>query len=286
MLDRHLWNPGTHSWLDHLFALRSFSLQHQWLLWQKSHIQVTKVSLVELHLKALSVDLPGIPTPCPSAHCLDCPCLQVIPLSDLPEGVTVPIVPLGWLGAAHTCTVGGKCRSVSFLDCISTQHSSLFPLCGTPFISYCVQISFFCVGIPLFPVKLLIFPCLCCCLNIQCEYQESSCPHHCQVLESHRSSPKGQRRAAEGLPGLRAVLPSCWHLLESTTTSTGMVAGHFLMRNHFKLASWLRRLTGAQKINVIVFHTGECSEGWYSEGLLANWFIWESEGSFSIKTVL
>lgn len=198
----------------------------------------------------------------------------------------VPIVPLSWLGAAHTCTVGGKCRSVSFLDCISTQHSSLFPLCGTPFISYCVQISFFCVGIPLFPVKLLIFPCLCCCLNIQCEYQESSCPHHCQVLESHRSSPKGQRRAAEGLPGLRAVLPSCWHLLESTTTSTGMVAGHFLMRNHFKLASWLRRLTGAQKINVIVFHTGECSEGWYSEGLLANWFIWESEGSFSIKTVL
>ena len=89
-----------------------------------------------------------------------------------PWGQGSPHCPPSWLGTAYTSTVRGKHRSVSFLGCISTQHSPLFPLLGTPFISHCVPTSFFCVRIPPFLVKFLIFPSLCCCLNVQCEYWE------------------------------------------------------------------------------------------------------------------
>ena len=97
-------------------------------------------------------------------------------ISGPPWGQGSPHCPPSWLGAAHTSTVRGKHRSVSFLGYVSTQHNPLFPLLGTPFISHCVPTSFFCVRIPLFLVKFLIFPSLCCCLNVQCEYQETF-PH-------------------------------------------------------------------------------------------------------------
>lgn len=118
--------------------------------------------------------LQGIPPPHPStehAHCLGQHVHRSFTVWS-PWGQGSPHCPPSWLGAAHTSTVRGKHRSVSFLGYVSTQHNPLFPLLGTPFISHCVPTSFFCVRIPLFLVKFLIFPSLRCCLTVQCEYQE------------------------------------------------------------------------------------------------------------------
>ena len=122
--------------------------------------------------------LQGIPPPHPStehAHCLGQHVHRSFTVWS-PWGQGSPHCPPSWLGAAHTSTVRGKHRSVSFLGYVSTQHNPLFPLLGTPFISHCVPTSFFCVRIPLFLVKFLIFPSLRCCLTVQCEYQETF-PH-------------------------------------------------------------------------------------------------------------
>lgn len=145
-----------------LKAVRLAPYQH--LLGCKSPIPFTKGVFVERTPEALRSYSSLFSPPCTIAehkHCLDRPCLQMVPLPDPLRGAQVPCpqIPLGLLQAAQTSpTVGVDPENLLFSALCPHSAAPCFLSLELHFISHCVQTSCFCAGIPLFPGKPFVFP--------------------------------------------------------------------------------------------------------------------------------